>query len=126
LSGDSGQGRLPKFIIREFEEYLRCGLLSEGCLHLACRSCGYSLLVALSCKRRGFCPACLGRRMSDSAVHLQERVLPAVPIRHWICSLPWGLRALLGYDSKLCAEVVRAFVGELSRSLRHRFRGSAR
>jgi hypothetical protein len=46
--------------------------------------------------------------------------LPPVAIRHWICSLPWGLRALLGYDRRLCAEVVSAFVGELGRSLRRR------
>lgn len=58
--------------------------------------------------------------MVDMAVHLEERVLPAVPIRHWICSLPWGLRALCGYDRQLCAEVVSAFVGELSRSLARR------
>lgn len=45
-------------------------------------------------------------------------MLPAVRVRHWICSLPWGLRALLGYDRELCAEVVSAFVGELSRSLK--------
>ncbi|MSP25779.1 MAG: hypothetical protein EXR75_11555, partial [Myxococcales bacterium] len=31
-----------------------------------------------------------------SPVHLEQNVLPAVPIRHWICSLPWGLRALCG------------------------------
>ena len=36
-------------------------------------------MVALSCKKRGFCPSCLGRRMADTAVHLAERVLPAVP-----------------------------------------------
>ena len=53
-------------------------------------------------------------------MHLEQSVLPAVPIRHWICSLPWGLRALLGYDRRLCAEVVSAFVGELGRSLRLR------
>ncbi len=58
--------------------------------------------------------------MVDTAVHLEQHVLPAVPIRHWICSLPWGLRSLLGYDKKLCAQVVSAFVGELSRSLKHR------
>jgi hypothetical protein len=55
--------------------------------------------------------------MADTAVHLEESVLPRVHVRHWICSLPWGLRALLGYDSGLCAEVASAFVGELSRSL---------
>jgi hypothetical protein len=41
-------------------------------------------------------------------------------VRHWICSLPWGLRALCGYDRELCAKVVNAFVQELSRSLKRR------
>jgi hypothetical protein len=47
-------------------------------------------------------------------------VVPAVPTRHWICSLPWGQRALLGYERQLCSEVVSSFVGELGRSLRWR------
>ena len=58
--------------------------------------------------------------MSDTAVHLVESVIPMVSVRHWICTLPWGLRALLGYDRKLCAEVVSAFAGEVSRSLKWR------
>ena len=58
--------------------------------------------------------------MADTAVHLEREVLPEVPIRHWICSLPWGLRALLGYDRELCAGVLSAFVAELSRSLKWR------
>lgn len=58
--------------------------------------------------------------MADLAVHLEESVFPEVPVRHWICSFPWGLRALLGYDRKLCADFVTAFAQELSRSLRHR------
>ena len=111
-------GGLPKFVTREFEEYLRCGILSEGCLHLVCRACGHEHVVGLSCKRRGFCPSCLGRRMADSAVHLERSVLPAVAVRHWICSLPWGLRALLGYDRVLAANVANAFATELSRSLK--------
>lgn len=81
--------------------------------HLVCRSCGHAELVAMSCKRRGFCPSCLGRRMSDSAVHLEQRVLPAVPIRHCIGSMPWGLRAPLGYDRVLCAQIVGAFVEDV-------------
>jgi hypothetical protein len=35
-------GGLPKFVVREFEEFLKCGIFEEGCLHLVCRSCGYS------------------------------------------------------------------------------------
>ena len=34
--------------------------------------------------------------------------------------MPWGLRALLGYDRKLCSEAASAFVGEMLRSLRRR------
>lgn len=76
-------GGLPRFVEREFESYLQCGILEFGFLELECRQCGHTELVALSCKRRGFCPSCLARRMSDSAVHLERSVLPEVPIRHW-------------------------------------------
>jgi hypothetical protein len=34
--------------------------------------------------------------------------------------LPWGLRALLGYDRVLAARVASAFAGELDRSLKKR------
>jgi hypothetical protein len=111
---------LPGFVMREVQEYLRCGLLEHGCVLLSCESCGKSLLVAFSCKRRGFCPSCCGRRMSDAALHLTERVLPEVPLRHWVCSLPFQLRYLLGYDRELCAAVLNAFVKKLSRSYRRR------
>ena len=49
-----------------------------------------------------------------------DDVLPEVPTRQWVCALPWRLRVLLGYDHRLCAEVLSAFTGSLSRSLRHR------
>ena len=37
-----------------------------------------------------------------------------------MCSFPWCLRVLLGYDRNLCAEALGAFVEELTRSLRWR------
>jgi hypothetical protein len=58
-------GGLPRFVEREFEAYLRCGILDFGFLELECRQCGHSQLVALSCKKSGWCPSCLARRMSD-------------------------------------------------------------
>jgi hypothetical protein len=117
-------GAVPEFVVREFEEYLRCGMLEHGFVELVCRHCGHTELVAFSCKHRGICPSCVGRRMADTAVHLEQSVLPRVHVRHWICTLPWGVRALLGYDRKLCAEVVSAFVEEASRSLRLRAKRS--
>jgi hypothetical protein len=110
-------GGLPRFLEREVQELLRCGRLEFGCLRLACDDCGFERLVAFSCKRRGFCPSCLGRRMNDLACHLVQRVIPQVPTRQWVCSLPFRLRYLCGYDRELCAEVLGAFVGELRRSL---------
>ncbi len=117
-------GGLPRFVLREVEEYLRCGILEHGCVRVGCNRCGFERLVAFSCKRRGFCPSCLGRRMADTAVHLVERVIPEVPVRQWVCSLPWRLRVLLGYDRRLCAAVLEVFVIELSRSLKRRAKRS--
>ncbi|MFT5359101.1 MAG: hypothetical protein ACI9KE_006344, partial [Polyangiales bacterium] len=82
------QGGLPKFVEEEFDAYLRCGILEHGLVQLACRGCGHEMVVGFSCKRRGFCPSCLGRRMSDIAAHLVDSAVPAVPIRQWVCSLP--------------------------------------
>ncbi|PRQ06849.1 transposase zinc-binding domain-containing protein [Enhygromyxa salina] len=103
-------GGLPDFIVEEFEAYLRCGMLEHGLAHFVCRQCGESLVVAFSCKRRGLCPSCLGRRMSDVAAHLIDEVFPEVPVRQWVCSLPWRLRYAMGYDRKLCADVLDAFI----------------
>jgi len=58
--------------------------------------------------------------MSDLAAHLVDEVLPEVPIRQWVCSLPWSLRYALAYDRALCADVLDAFLGALTRSLRRR------
>jgi putative transposase len=58
--------------------------------------------------------------MADMAVHMEQEVFPEAPVRQWVCSLPWGLRALLGYDRKLCADVLAGFVKEVSGSLKRR------
>jgi hypothetical protein len=58
--------------------------------------------------------------MSDTAAHLVANVLPDVPVRHWVCSFPWGVRAVLGYDKELCRAATHAFAKEVSRSLKLR------
>jgi hypothetical protein len=50
------EGRaLPRFVRREFEDYLKCGRLEHGFLRVHCTDCHAEKLVAFSCKRRGFC-----------------------------------------------------------------------
>jgi len=115
------QGGLPRFVVREFEEYLRCGILEHGLVRLACRRCGHEIVIGMSCKRRGFCPSCCGRRMSDIAAHLLDSVLPPdATYRQWVCTVPWKWRTAIGYDRDLCADVLDAFASSLLRHLRWR------
>ena len=98
--GEAGPS-LPRFVVGEFERYLACGVLAHGFARVRCAACGDELLVALSCKGRGFCPSCTTRRMHDTAAHLVNRVIPHVPVRQWVLSLPRWARFLLARDPQL-------------------------
>jgi hypothetical protein len=111
---------LPGFVRRELYRYLDCGILANGFARVHCASCGRDELVAFSCKGRGFCPSCCGRRMADTAMHLADEVLPAVPLRQWVLSFPYPVRFHLAYDAHLCAAVRRIFVRTLLGWLRQR------
>jgi hypothetical protein len=116
-----GEG-LPRFVEREFREFLRCGWLAGGFARFHCGACGLDRLVAFSCKGRGFCPSCGGRRMAERAAHLVDHVFPRVPVRQWVLSVPHRLRYVLAWDHALCRAVVavavRAILGDLRRRAR--------
>ncbi|MBW2737108.1 MAG: transposase zinc-binding domain-containing protein [Deltaproteobacteria bacterium] len=44
---------------------------------MRCKDCGHEQLVAFSCKGRGLCPSCQGRRMAETAARLTEALLPS-------------------------------------------------
>jgi len=113
---------VPRFVEREFRAFLDCGVLACGFVRVHCDECGRDRLVAFSCKGRGFCPSCGGRRMADTAAHLVEAVLPRVPVRQWVLTLPFALRYRLAFDAELTAAVLGLFVRALFASLRHRAR----
>jgi hypothetical protein len=117
-------GGLPRFIEREFREFLTCGALGRGFARVRCEDCAFERLVPFSCKRRGFCPSCGGRRMAEQAAHLVDHVLPHVPVRQWVLSLPHRLRYLLAYHHPLCRAVlgvaVRAVLGFYRRRAQRR------
>ena len=48
--------------------------------------------------------------MAETAAHLVYRVLPAVPVRQWVLTLPFALRYLVAFDAELLAAVRRRFV----------------
>jgi hypothetical protein len=113
---------VPRFVERELRGFLGCGVLAHGFVRVHCDACGLDRLVAFSCKGRGFCPSCGGRRMADTAAHLVDRVLPEVPIRQWVLSLPYALRYRLAYDAALTSAVLGVFVRAVFASLRRRSR----
>jgi hypothetical protein len=67
---------LRRYVVEEFRAYLRCGVLAHGFARARCEGCGHERLVAFSCKLRGVCPSCGGRRMSATAADVIDRVLP--------------------------------------------------
>jgi hypothetical protein len=100
----------PAFVRREFEAYLRCGRLEHGLLRVQCERCGDRSVVAFRCRGRGFCPSCGGRRLSELAAHLVDRVLPHVPIRQWVFTVPVPVRYQLAFDAGLTRAVLRVFL----------------
>ena len=93
LDADPDAKGLPAYVQREFYDYLQCGILAHGFLRLGCDTCQKELLLPFSCKRRGFCPSCAGRRMAQTAAHLVECVIPWVPTRQWVvpCLCPYAI-----------------------------------
>ena len=45
----------------------------------------------------------MGRRMVDTAARLTDEVLPHVPVRQWVLSLPFEIRYRLAWDGDLTA-----------------------
>jgi hypothetical protein len=54
LDADPDAKGLPAYVEREFYDYLQCGILAHGFVRLGCETCQHEMLLAFSCKRRGF------------------------------------------------------------------------
>jgi hypothetical protein len=121
LARQHDRGRpVPRFVERELRGFLECGILAHGFVRVHCDACGKDRLVAFSCKGRGFCPSCGGRRMADTAAWLLDRVVPFVPVRQWVLTLPFPLRFRMAYDAGLTSDVLRIFLRAVFSSLRRR------
>jgi len=104
----------PMHVFQEVEAYLGCGILAKGFVRLICESCKSEKLVAFSCKKRGFCPSCGGRRMTEVAMHLVDRVFPHVPVRQWVLSFPFSVRYALAYNPTLVTKVLAIYIRVIS------------
>jgi hypothetical protein len=122
-AAEAGDGHgLPEFVERELREFLACGRFESGVARFRCEDCAREHLVPFSCKGRGFCPSCGGRRMTERAAHLIDEVLPHVPVRQWVLTVPHRLRYRLAFDHGLS----RAVLGVYTRVLHDLYAREAR
>lgn len=101
---ESGEG-YPYYVEKELRDYLLCGDMSRGFTRVRCGACGHELLLPFSCKRRGICPSCSSRRMSDEAAWLVDAVLPQARYRQWTLTFPFALRLMMARDHRLITSV---------------------
>ena len=53
--------------------------------------------------------------MAQTAAHLVDHVIPQVPVRQWVLSLPIPLRLLLAAQTKLVAPVLQVVLPDAGR-----------
>src|SRR5262245_50112857 len=114
-----GGDGLPQFVEREFREFLRCGVFEAGVARFRCEGGGREHLVPFSCKGRGWCPSCGGRRMTGQGAHLVDSVLPWVPVRQWVLTVPYRLRYRMAFDHGLSRAVLGVFTRVLLDAYAH-------
>ena len=106
---------VPAFIQSEFEAFLKCGIYAHGFVRVHCEHCSHDSVVAFSCKKRGICISCASRRMSEIAIHLMDNVIPKVPTRQYVLSLPYPLRLGVAYNRELLAKICNLANKEISK-----------
>ena len=109
---------LPSFVRQALEGFLACGDPARGFAWLRCPACDEHRLVPFSCGDRGFCPACVGRRMEERAQRWVDEVLPRVAVRQWVLTVPWPRRWLLARRQDLARGVLKIALAEIERWLR--------
>jgi predicted Zn-ribbon and HTH transcriptional regulator len=102
----------PGHVEKAFRNYHACGRLELGFARVRCKSCGFERLLGFSCRSR-ICPSCHARRMHDIAFHLTDNILPRVPYRMWVLTLPRPIRLLMLRDKTVLSKVLNIYIRAL-------------
>lgn len=101
---------LPRFVWRELEAIIDCGVVDKGFVRVVCGACKHERIVGFSCKGRAVCSSCVGRKMNELCLHLFDHVVPDVPLRQFVLTLPVPLRILVARDRRLLSAVRTLFL----------------
>jgi hypothetical protein len=117
---------VPHHVQTAFGDYLRGGILAHGFARVYCAGCGHDFLVAFSCKGRDICPSCARRRMVETSAHMVDEVLPRVPFRQWVLSVPKRVRWHLREKPEVLGGLLKVFLRAVETTIRQRSPGAPR
>ena len=72
----------------------------------------------MSSENPALCPACNARRMVETAAHLADHVMPRLPVRQWVLSVPKRVRYFLQTDAAVQTLALHLFLSTVERGLR--------
>jgi hypothetical protein len=107
---DGFTGGVPFYVEGALRDYLKCGILAHGFARVHCAACRHDFLVAFSCKGRDICPSCATRRMVEAAAHMVDHVLPRVPFRQWVLSVPKRIRWHMRHKPQVTSGLLGIFL----------------
>ncbi len=110
---EAAERPVPGYVEEELRCYFECGILCFRFARARCTGCGQGFVVAFSCKARGVCPSCNGRHMAQTAAHLSDHVIPPVPVRQWVISVPKRLRGMLADRPAAVSALTKIFIAEI-------------
>jgi len=118
--GNDFTGRASSYVETAFRDYRLCGLLCHGFAQVHCPGCGHDFLVGFSCRGRDICPSCATRRMVETAAYLVDNVLPRVPFRQWVLSVPKRIRWYLREKPAVVSGLLKVFLWAVETTVRRR------
>jgi len=113
-------GQVPFHVQKAFRAYIKCGVLAHGFARAFCAGCGHGFLIAFSCKGRDICPSCSTRRMVETAAHMIDAVLPRVPYRQWVLSVPKRIRWHMREKPEVTSGLLQVFLRAVETTVRQR------
>ena len=117
---------LPGVVKSEVNAFLECGILENGFSKLGCTTCGHVRALAFSCKRRGICPSCGGRRMNQTAANLVDQTIPDIPIRQWVISFPHKIRFWIANTPADTSRVLKIITRVINRFYQEKYKTRGR
>jgi len=109
---------VPEYVEREFYKYLECGILANGFARVYCDNCKKELILGFSCKSKSLCPSCTTKYKVNTAAYLVDSVLPRVPIKQWVLSVPKRVRYYMLHNKKVAGDILKIFLRAVEYTLR--------